>query len=438
MYATCSPVQEQTPAARALYKSKVIKMQFGKTKLASIPTNIWNDPNFRKLSAPAANAQFLLVRLMSAPETDKIPGLVSTSIEHLAYSLGWSVEDTRRCWKEIEDVGMGVADWDAGLVWLPDAILKNSPKNLNTVRGWWRQFDALPKCGLLYQAWWKIGETLALRGETWHEAFRFASDVIFAGAYSGDEFADIHACFGNRVIDFSKFLSKKPPPPQATTPTGATSSRVEEERPPPSNSPPDGGPEPYAGNHGELFSPELAPSSTKKTLKKGGAPANDTYEKVVNALNDADKIVWDGADRKYITRKKLKTNQKKCVDKILREGYSIDDIVKVILRKGEDAYRRPMYTDREGNEHSNCALVSLEHIARPGKMDYYLRQDELDEHKKPKNKKSGPMTLEEHRKRAAETRKELEKNLSPEELQRIAPKYTREEALRLLRTPAYP
>lgn len=432
MYATCSPVQEQTPAARALYKSKVIKMQFGKTKLASIPTNIWNDPKFKKLSAPAANAQFLLLRIMAAPETDKIPGLVSTSLEHLAYSLGWSVEDTRRCWKEIEDVGMGVADWDAGLVWITDAVLKNPPKNLNAVRGWWRQFDALPKCGLLYQAWWKIGQTLALRGETWHEAFRFASDVIFAGAYSGDEFSDIHACFGNRIIDFSKFFQRNPPAKDVQTSSSPPPLHGQSTESPPhiSESPP------HPPPNIELFPQEQAPPPKKKKLKSPSNSLPEGYEKIVQALNDADKIAWDGIERKYVIRTTLGKNQRQCVEKILSDGFSIDDIVLAIRRKGEDAYRAPMYINKDtGIEHSNRALVSLEHLARGGKMDYYLRRDELDEHRKGQAKKNVPMTLEEHKKKMAENVEELKKSLSPEELAKLLPpKKTREEALAMVRS----
>lgn len=427
MFEMQSHVQSIRPQVHGPYKDRIIKMKFRKSKQVKVATNTWNDPKFRQLSAPNPNGQTLWWRLTVSPERDRIPGLISITLEQLAHSLGWGVEETRRCWKEIEDIGWGVADWDAGLVWLPTLIFQNSPNNPNMIKGWWRHFDELPKCGLLYQAWWKIGELLALRGGKWHEAFQEASDIIFEGAYSGDEFADIHACFGNRILDFSKFREQKPPPPQAPPPPKPTPPA--EEQPPASESPPEEDPGPCAAKNQELFPQEQGPPPTKKKSTHKDASFNKDYAKVAKALDEADKIAWEGSKRIHIPRQKLGTNQKKHIEKVLREGYSVDDLVKVILRKGEDAYRVPFYTDRDGNEQSNRALVTLEHVTRPGKMDYYLRRDELDNHKKPKKKNTNtrPITLEEYNEAMAA-------RPTTSNMKHSLPKYTEEEAFELARS----
>jgi len=169
-------------AAQESCKNQVIP--FRKRKQAKILTHTWHDKKFKKLSAPTPNAQTLWIRLMTAPEIDRIPGLFFITIQHLAHTLGWSVEDTHRCWQEIEKEEMGFADWDAGLVWIPQGILHNPPTNPNVVKGWWKHWDNLPECGLLYQAWMKLGELVALRGPKWHDAFKQASDIIFEGEAS--------------------------------------------------------------------------------------------------------------------------------------------------------------------------------------------------------------------------------------------------------------
>lgn len=400
-------------------KSQVVP--FRKRRYTKVLLNTWHDAKFKKLSAPPPNAQTLWLRVMTAPESDRIPGLFFVTIQQLAHTLGWDVEATRKCWQEIEQQEMGFADWDAGLVWIPQGVSNNPPTNPNVVKGWYKHWDNLPKCGLLYQAWMKLGELVALRGPKWHDAFKQASDIIFEGEASETDLQEIEACLGNRVIElpFASMPTERSIPIESKQ--GVLPSLQE------NNLPIDNDAKPPAPENQDLFPEESAKPSKKKPTRKDPTPSPETCQTIAQALEKALRIAWEGEERKTVSRNKLRPNEKINLAKLLREDYSVEDIVRVILRKGEDAYRNPFYEDRYGNQHSNRALVTLEHIARPGKMDRYLQCDELDEHKKPKKKISGPMTTDEY--------KELIRSI-PAEFTAPPPGYSPEEAMRLMRESA--
>lgn len=374
MLAAENTIEAMIQDPHPFYREKIIKLAFRKPKQAKIATNTWVDSHFKQLSAAAPNAQTLWMRLSIAPESGKIPGLIAATIEHIAHSLGWSVQATRSCWDEIEAIGWGFADWEAGLIWLPNTIFQNGPTNPNVVKSWWRHWDELPKCGLLYQAWDRLDCILALRGKKWHAAFVEASDIIFEGAYTGDAFSDVHASFGRRVIDFAEFKKQ----------TAPSHVRTQQPTSPPEDKPPDRGkPPPSREDNGASTNdacPTHAPKRTEKSLGQQRTSTSDDHAAIGDALERARVIAWKGTRRRSADKPKLGTNEKKHIDAILQDGYSVDDIMKVLLRKGEDAYRHPFYKDRNGRRQSNRALVSIGHIARPGKMDYYLSRDELDEH----------------------------------------------------------
>lgn len=67
----------------------------------------------------------------------------------IAEALGWSLEDLRASFKELEQTGMAMADWTAPLVFLPFVIHDNKPESPNVVLGGWRPaFDELPDSDL--------------------------------------------------------------------------------------------------------------------------------------------------------------------------------------------------------------------------------------------------------------------------------------------------
>jgi len=140
-------------------------------RYSKVSRRMWVDEKFQALSKPAPNAQSLWQRLMTGPELGCIPGLFSARLGGLADALDWSKEDTQRCWDEISAQGLAEADWAAGLVWIPNAIVHNEPPNPNVVAGWRLALCELPECELKKKAIETIRTFLENLGTTWINSF---------------------------------------------------------------------------------------------------------------------------------------------------------------------------------------------------------------------------------------------------------------------------
>jgi hypothetical protein len=132
---------------------------------------MWDDERFRELTPAPPNAQTLWQRLLTGPELGCIPGLYTARLGGLADALGWSADDVRQKWEEIETRGMAFADWRAGLVWVPNAIVHNEPNSVNTILGWRLALRELPECELKRQAVAAIKEQCRSMGPAWLSAF---------------------------------------------------------------------------------------------------------------------------------------------------------------------------------------------------------------------------------------------------------------------------
>ena len=89
-------------------------------------------------------------------------------------------------------------------------------------------------------------------------------------------------------------------------------------------------------------------------------------------MHRARQRAWEGQPKR-LQHRALTSTRRKLVDDLLREGYTVDDLERALLRKGEDAFRRPTYTQRNGKTASNRELVSIEHLARRDRSDRALR-----------------------------------------------------------------
>lgn len=138
----------------------------------TIDLRMWRDAKFRRLSRPQPNAQTLWIALLTGPFTTNIPGVVVAGPAALAESLGWSVEPFMERFRELSEAGMAIADWEAGLVWLPNACRYNQPANPNAVKGWAKTWDEVPESKLQATIIKALRASLRGREEGFMEAFR--------------------------------------------------------------------------------------------------------------------------------------------------------------------------------------------------------------------------------------------------------------------------
>lgn len=143
---------------------------------------MWADRKFRALSAPPPNGRTLWMYLLCGPRTCALPGLVVASEGVIAADLGWTLEGFRDAFAEVSAQGMAKADWKAGLVVLPRALMTSSgprdtsrPESPNVLKHWLTLWHEIPECDLKdqYRQWLKtfadaLGQGFA---KAFHEAF---------------------------------------------------------------------------------------------------------------------------------------------------------------------------------------------------------------------------------------------------------------------------
>lgn len=149
-------------------------MKADRGRYSKVSRRMWNDADFRDLSGPPPNAQTLWQRLLTGPELTNVPGLFGAWDAGLACALQWPVEGFREAFREVSAKGMAKADWKAGLVWVPKAIVHNEPENPNVVLSWRAAWEELPECDLKDEAYEALHEHLKGLGEQWVSAFEKA------------------------------------------------------------------------------------------------------------------------------------------------------------------------------------------------------------------------------------------------------------------------
>jgi hypothetical protein len=139
-----------------------------------VSRRMWNDEGFRALSAPPPNGQTLFQRLLTGPELTNIPGVIPAFDAGMARALKWPLEGFLKAFQEVSDQGMAKADWEAGLIWVPNAIRHNVPGNPNIVLSWQTAWEEVPECDLKLEAWEGLSEFLKTKKDAWLEAFERA------------------------------------------------------------------------------------------------------------------------------------------------------------------------------------------------------------------------------------------------------------------------
>ncbi len=135
-----------------------------------VDVRVWGDDKFRGMTAPAPCGRYLWLYLMTGPHTTSIPGLFVAGEAALAEALGWPLKGFREAFREASERGMAEADWNARLVWLPNAIRYNFPENPNVVKSWRAYWDEIPECHLKVKAYGVLRQQLASK-ETFLKAF---------------------------------------------------------------------------------------------------------------------------------------------------------------------------------------------------------------------------------------------------------------------------
>lgn len=142
---------------------------------------MWRRGSFSRLSRMPPSGQGLWLYLLTCPESSQLPGAINMGRGALADALRWAPEQVASCWQEIEDEGMAQADWDACLIWLPNAVEANLPQSPSVAKGWGEKWRALPDCGLKGRILEDVERALEGGPKGSVDAFRVGCGQVLAG-----------------------------------------------------------------------------------------------------------------------------------------------------------------------------------------------------------------------------------------------------------------
>lgn len=150
------------------------KKDGGENRYRKISVRMHADAKYRRLSRPGPCGQALWWHLLAGEQTDIIPGLMKIGEQAFAELLGWKLQGFRDAFAEVIREGMAEADWDARLVWIPNALKHNLPDSVNVVKSWSKAWPHIPECNLKLRAYLRMEKELDAYSVAFADAFRDA------------------------------------------------------------------------------------------------------------------------------------------------------------------------------------------------------------------------------------------------------------------------
>lgn len=155
-----------------------------------IEVQIWGDKKYRCLSSLPPCGQGLWLYLLTSTNTGPIPGLFRAGRAAMAEELGWELKDFDKAFEEVSQQGMVKADFEARVIWIPNAIKHNKPESPNVVISWGKEIDLIPECELKDEAIARLYEYVQLidsesdnaQKQSYSKAFEKAFAKSFAKA----------------------------------------------------------------------------------------------------------------------------------------------------------------------------------------------------------------------------------------------------------------
>lgn len=139
-------------------------------RYSKVSRRMWGDEKFRRLTPLAPSGAALFIRLLTGPELTNVPGLFPAWDAGMARAMGWTLEAYREAYLEAYREGLVIADWEVGLVWVPNAIRYNEPESPKVILSWERTMADLPDCDLKTRAFSSLLRWATERGESWGKA----------------------------------------------------------------------------------------------------------------------------------------------------------------------------------------------------------------------------------------------------------------------------
>lgn len=141
-------------------------------RYVAVPVRTWNLFEAAALKM-APSAPGLYLRLATAPEGTRIPGVIRIGLAALAENLGWSTAQVKRLAAELEASALVQVDWANRLVVLPLLLREpcSRPNSTASAAVLGRELADLPRCALLDEVDRALRESLAAMSSAFLESY---------------------------------------------------------------------------------------------------------------------------------------------------------------------------------------------------------------------------------------------------------------------------
>lgn len=163
-------------------KGSRLKPQYDGGRYARVTRALHSDEKYRSLEPLVPGGQSLWHVLLTTPHASVIPGLIVAREATLIDELNWNPDEFRDAFAELQEAGMALADWSAGVIWLPRAVRHDPPTSPNVISFWGKALlNHVPRTAFVYRALVHIRTELAeilVNPKPWLERF----DQVFPRA----------------------------------------------------------------------------------------------------------------------------------------------------------------------------------------------------------------------------------------------------------------
>jgi len=129
------------------------------------------DPRIYRLSPMNPSGFGLYLYLLAMPRS-KIPGVIRADKRFFAKVLGWSVEELEGVFSELEESGLVETDWEHGLLFVPELVVRDRPTSINCVLMVRKELKRMPQCAITERVVKAIEDELSERSEKFLAVFR--------------------------------------------------------------------------------------------------------------------------------------------------------------------------------------------------------------------------------------------------------------------------
>lgn len=171
-----------------------------------VQARIWGDLKFRALDN---DTKLLWLYFLTGPHTTDAPGIWHCRLTAIEEDLGLSRDKIKQAVYDLSCRGMCVYDEQVQVLYLPNHLKHNPPKNRNIAKGWLNRLDDLPECELVEIARTKLNNWVTTREQPGKQTFLVSQPEEPPGNKQEQE-GNQQELPGNPVTLAEKLLGKKP------------------------------------------------------------------------------------------------------------------------------------------------------------------------------------------------------------------------------------